>query len=56
MTTFSIASAKADTGILPIAAAAFAGLLMLGIAGFAQASVVHTSAHDARHAIAFPCH
>ncbi len=56
MTTKTIASAKIDTGLLTIAAAAFAGLMMLGVAGFAQASVMHNSAHDTRHAIAFPCH
>ena len=42
--------------LLPIFAAIMAGVLLLGIAGFAQASVLHDSAHDTRHAIAFPCH
>ena len=56
MTTNTIATAKADTGLMNIFAAAFAGVLMLGLAGFAQASVMHDSAHDTRHAIAFPCH
>ena len=56
MTTKTLSTAKVDSGLLSIAAAAFAGLMLLGVAGFAQASVIHDSAHDTRHAIAFPCH
>ena len=56
MTTKTITSAKVDTGLLTIAMALLAGVMLLGITGFAQASVLHDSAHDTRHAIAFPCH
>lgn len=56
MMTKTLSAARIDTGLLSIAAAAIAGLMMLAVAGFAQASVVHDSAHDTRHAIAFPCH
>jgi cobalt transporter subunit CbtB len=56
MTTQTLSTAKTDAGLLPIFAAIMAGVLLLGIAGFAQASVLHDSAHDTRHAIAFPCH
>lgn len=44
------------TDVLPIFAAAIAGVMLIGLAGFAQASVLHDTAHDTRHAIAFPCH
>lgn len=47
---------QAQTSVLPIFAAVAAGILLLGLTGFAQASVLHDSAHDTRHAIAFPCH
>lgn len=47
---------QVQTGVLPIFAAAVVGVLLLGLAGFAQASILHDSAHDTRHAIAFPCH
>lgn len=56
MTTQTLSAAKTDAGLLPIFAAIVAGVLLLGVAGFAQASVLHDSAHDTRHAIAFPCH
>ena len=56
MTTKALAAARADTGLLSIAAAFLAGAMLLTLAGFAQASVLHDSAHDTRHAIAFPCH
>lgn len=46
----------AQTDVLPIFAAALAGIFLIGLAGFAQASVLHDTAHDTRHAIAFPCH
>ncbi|MEE9389160.1 MAG: CbtB domain-containing protein [Paracoccaceae bacterium] len=58
MTTKTIAKAQApvDTSIFSIAGTALAGIFLLLLAGFAQASVLHDSAHDTRHAIAFPCH
>lgn len=42
--------------ILAIAGAVILGLALLFAAGFAQASVMHDSAHDMRHAMSFPCH
>ncbi len=42
--------------LLPVAAAALAGLLLIFGAGFAQPHVVHNAAHDTRHAVGFPCH
>lgn len=48
--------AQVQTGVMPILAAALFGISLIALAGFAQASVLHDSAHDTRHAIAFPCH
>ncbi len=52
----TLAIPHADTGLASIGLTALAGLMLLLIAGFAQASVLHNGAHDTRHAIAFPCH
>lgn len=49
-------AAKVDATALPILCAAIAGIALISLTGFAQASVLHDSAHDTRHAIAFPCH
>ncbi len=56
MTTKTLSVAKADTGLMTIGAFFLAGVMLLGVAGFAQASVLHDGAHNTRHAIAFPCH
>ena len=56
MTTMTQTAAKADTGLLPIVSTALAGVFLIFFAGFAQATVFHNTAHDTRHAIAFPCH
>jgi cobalt transporter subunit CbtB len=45
-----------STGLLPIFAAAAAGVFLIFFAGFAQATVFHNAAHDTRHTLAFPCH
>lgn len=37
-------------------AAALLGALILWGVGFAQPEIVHSAAHDARHAQGFPCH
>jgi len=39
-----------------IAGAVALGFLLLFAAGFAQATVMHDTSHDQRHAMAFPCH
>lgn len=36
--------------------AALFGLVLIWGVGFAHPSAIHNAAHDARHAIAFPCH
>jgi len=48
--------ATGNTRLLPIFAAAAAGLILIYFSGFAQASQYHDSAHDTRHTLAFPCH
>lgn len=47
---------RADTGLAGIALAILAGVFLLTVSGFAQATVLHDAAHDQRHAMAFPCH
>lgn len=46
----------ADMNLVTIVGAAAIGLALLFAAGFAQASVLHDTAHDMRHAMSFPCH
>ena len=47
---------RVDTDIMGIVGALILGLVLLFAAGFAQATVMHDTAHDTRHAMAFPCH
>ena len=56
MTTKTLSAATTASGLMTIAGVALAGIFLLAIAGYAQASVLHDSAHNTRHAIAFPCH
>ena len=49
-------TAHADAGLLGIVGAIMLGAILLFSAGFAQATVMHDSSHDMRHALAFPCH
>ena len=46
---------EASTRVLALAVFLFgAGLVTL--TGFAHSQILHNAAHDARHAMAFPCH
>ncbi|MFT6932438.1 MAG: cobalt transporter subunit CbtB, partial [Paracoccaceae bacterium] len=36
--------------------AMFIGVGLIFVAGFSHASALHDTAHDARHAVSFPCH
>lgn len=56
MTTKTLTDTRVDTQFASIAMAALAGVFMIFFAGFAQATVFHDTAHDTRHAMAFPCH
>lgn len=48
--------ARIDSDVMGIVGAVTLGLMLLFAAGFAQATVMHDTAHDTRHAMAFPCH
>ncbi len=48
--------AAQSSGLAPIMLAALAGITLVFFANFAGASVLHDAAHDARHALAVPCH
>lgn len=50
------ATAATPERLLPILSALLLGLVVVGGAGFVQASPVHNAAHDQRHSIGFPCH
>lgn len=52
--TADAGESRAD--ILGIVGAVTLGVLLLFAAGFAQATVMHDTSHDLRHAMAFPCH
>ncbi|MGR3662534.1 MAG: CbtB domain-containing protein [Paracoccaceae bacterium] len=56
MTTKTQALPLVDTQLLGIASIALAGAFLVFFTGFAQATVFHDTAHDTRHAMAFPCH
>lgn len=45
-----------DTSLISLLGAVMLGLGLLFASGLAQASVMHDTAHDQRHAMAFPCH
>lgn len=47
---------RVDADMMGIFGAITLGLFLLFAAGFAQASVLHDTAHDMRHAMSFPCH
>ncbi len=47
---------QATTDLASIAIVGLIGLAFIFITGIAQASVLHDSAHDVRHAIGFACH
>jgi cobalt transporter subunit CbtB len=54
VTTARTSSRRAS--LLAMSCAALLGALILYGVGFAQPSVAHNAAHDARHAQGFPCH
>lgn len=60
MTTKSINGQQANISIsdrlLSAVLALGLGLFLIFGIGFAGSTTIHNAAHDARHAIAFPCH
>jgi cobalt transporter subunit CbtB len=56
-TTAPPASAQAGRGSIAAGAVALMfGVVLLAGAGFAGPEALHKAAHDARHAMGFPCH
>lgn len=53
-TTHPIAGRKSEA--LAIATAAFLGIFIVFVVGFAQPDMLHNAAHDVRHATGFACH
>jgi cobalt transporter subunit CbtB len=47
---------RVNSDVMGIAGALMLGTILLFAAGFAQATIMHDTAHDTRHAMAFPCH
>ena len=43
------------TGLAALVAVLLGGFILFGV-GFANPATLHSAAHDARHAFAFPCH
>ncbi len=57
MTTTTIqTTTAAGEGARAILVAAFLGLGLVFLAGFAPAAALHNAAHDFRHTQNFPCH
>ncbi len=49
-------AAQKTAAVLPALVAIALGVFILLGVGFAQPDALHNSAHDTRHAFAFPCH
>ena len=60
MISMLAASTKAASGtiavVIPAVPAILLGAILVYGVGFAGPMTIHTAAHDARHAFAFPCH
>ncbi|MGX5773480.1 CbtB domain-containing protein [Methylorubrum zatmanii] len=52
----SATTIRSAEGARALLVAAFLGLGLVFVAGFAPATVLHNAAHDFRHAQNFPCH
>ena len=55
-TTLQTSAVRTGEGTRALLVAAFLGLGLVFVAGFAPASALHNAAHDFRHAQNFPCH
>lgn len=55
-TSLPIQASATSSRFVQIGLAAFLGLFVVGIAGFAHIEAIHNAAHDVRHSLAFPCH
>lgn len=54
--TASVASLSVSQRLIAGVLALFIGFVLVGGVGFASDMAVHNGAHDARHALGFPCH
>jgi cobalt transporter subunit CbtB len=54
--TLQISALRTGESARTLLVAAFLGLGLVFVAGFAPAAVLHNAAHDFRHAQNFPCH
>ena len=54
--TVSVTSLSLSQRLVAGVFALFLGLVLIGGVGFASDMAVHNGAHDARHALGFPCH
>lgn len=54
--TQAVSASRENTRVIASIAAAALGLFILFVAGLAQPNLLHSAAHDSRHAVAFPCH
>ncbi len=52
----TLSGTRTNERLSAIVLAAFLGLGLVFLAGFAPASALHNAAHDFRHAQNFPCH
>lgn len=50
------AESRAGARLAATLVAALLGAFILYGVGFAKADLLHNAAHDARHALSFPCH
>ena len=55
-TTTQVQSSLSQSRRVIAAATLLFGLGLVFLTGFAHSETVHNAAHDARHALAFPCH
>lgn len=53
--THSLAHSRAAVALPAVLAVVF-GLFLVWGTGFASPEALHNAAHDARHAMSFPCH
>ena len=57
MTTAVQTQTPVDANTKAVALTVFLfGAMLVGVTGFAHSQTLHNAAHDARHAMAFPCH
>ncbi|HMA15075.1 MAG TPA: CbtB domain-containing protein [Kiloniellaceae bacterium] len=55
-TTTQVQSSLSQSRRVIAAATLLFGVGLVFLTGFAHSETVHNAAHDARHALAFPCH